>query len=98
MRNPKFLFLLALILALGVTTYVSAHPGGPTEGVIHACVNQQSGQIKSLARTESAPIRNRHCTGTSRESKDHPVQKDHQGRQERLDPAAGPQLSLAETA
>jgi hypothetical protein len=40
--------LVGVLVATGLVTLVSAHPGSPTQGIIHACVNNNSGTIKII--------------------------------------------------
>jgi hypothetical protein len=43
---------VAFITVLAVPAMVSAHGAGPTPGIIHACVNENSGTIKIVGPTD----------------------------------------------
>jgi hypothetical protein len=44
--------IVALVTVLSVPAVVGAHGGGPAAGVIHACVNENSGEIKIVDEIE----------------------------------------------
>jgi hypothetical protein len=50
-KKLPWVFAASTVAALGIVALASAHGGPPATGIIHACVNNSSGEIKIVAET-----------------------------------------------